>query len=124
MATECLRRAARGPAALRFQSIARACLDRRLDLGFDRLQLETRAFLPRRKFDRGLGELRHLRPHVDKAPALVRKPIVESQGAFVAAWQVRALEGIEPYVCEDWPVDLDRGTEPPARLIGEAIFVV
>src|SRR5262249_9486939 len=94
-------------------------LDGLLNLLLDGLQVEARALLHRREFDGRLSELPDLLLRELEAPELVGKPVVVGQRPLIAVGQARPLEGIEPDIGEDGPIDLDRAAQPAARLVGE-----
>src|SRR5882724_499206 len=91
-----------------------------LELHLQRFQVERRTLLHRWVLEEGLGSLADLLLHVDKAPELIDEPVIEGQRSD----QSSTLEGIEPQIDQDWPVDLHRPAQPALRLIDEAVFIV
>src|SRR5262249_46335699 len=81
---------------------------------------EAGALLHRGELDERLRVLGHYLLYQDEAPELVSKPVVKSEGPRHAG----PLEGIQADVGEDWPIDLNRRTEPTAGLVDEPVFVV
>src|SRR5262245_30020486 len=113
------------PVAVAIGSLARFAGHGLLDLLLHRLQIEARALLHRRKLDRSLGDLRDFILHELEAPELIDEPVVVAdRSAILAVVHAGPLERVETKIDQDWPVHLDRGAKPAARLIGEPILVV
>jgi len=73
---------------------------------FSASRVNVRTLLHRWVLEEGLGQPCRLLLHVDKAPELIDEPVIEGQRSD----QSSTLEGIEPQIDQDWPVDL-----PPSR---------
>src|SRR4029077_10623777 len=100
------------------------CRDSLLDLCLDGLEVEALAFLDRRVLDARRGPSGNLLLHKLEAPELEDKPVVERQRTVGTVRKVHAFERIKTNISQDWPINLDRATEPTTRLIGESVLVV
>src|SRR5262249_57456921 len=98
----------------------------RLDLRLHGLEVEARALLHRRKFDRGLRQLLDLLLDEHEAPELVLEPVEVLLRAFLraAVGPARALERVEAQVGQEWHIDLGLLAQPAVGLADEAILVV
>ena len=96
------------------------------DLLLDRLEIEARAFLHRREFDRGFGQLENLLLDENEAPEFVLEPIeiLLRSGLGPALRPSRTLEWIKAKVGQIGHVNLGFFTKPSAGLVDETILVV
>src|SRR5437764_13651166 len=93
---------------------------------FNRVKVETRAFLHWRIFEKGLEFLAHHLLDENKAPELELEPIEVLLRAFFRpiVWPALALKRIEPQIDQIGHVNVRFFTQPALRLVDETILVV
>ena len=95
-------------------------------LRFDRVKIEARAPLHRRKLDEGLDCLAHDLLDEYEAPELKLEPIEILLRAFLrpVVWPTCALERIQPQISDVRHIGLCLFTQPASGLVDEAELIV